>query len=99
MALQFSDTTAKLLKALPFYNELFSDETNTNLSCIKQLTGCRAILVQNCLEIIKKLDDITDLKGDKKKNNLEKIKVLIQMLNEYKSSCERYLRCKDNHSR
>ncbi|HEY2566973.1 MAG TPA: hypothetical protein VGH95_04625 [Candidatus Aquirickettsiella sp.] len=96
--MKFSDSTATLLKTLPFLNELnWSDETeNTlDLTSIKQLKGCRTTLVRDCLKFIQKLDVLAEAKGNEKNYALENINALIQALKQYKISCRRYPRLKD----
>jgi len=98
MLLIFSDFTATSLKTLPFLNALnWSDENTLDLTSIKQLKGCRTTLVRDCLKFIKKLDAIAIATANVNEKNyaLESIKVLIEKLKQYKSSCERYPRFKD----
>ena len=95
--IKFSDRTARSLKELPFLNALNWSGENENtfdLTSIKRLKGCRTRLVQDCLEFIRKLDVLA--RGNEKENYaLEKIKTLIEALNHYKISCDRYPRIKD----
>lgn len=96
MLMIFSDFTATSLKTLPFLNALnWSDENTLDLTSIKQLKGCRTTLVRDCLKFIKKLDAIATANVNEKNYALESIKVLIEKLKQYKSSCERYPRFKD----
>jgi hypothetical protein len=96
--IKFSNPTALSLKGLHFHNELdWSDENENTLDLtnVKRLKGCRTLLVQDCLEFIRKLDVLASADGEKKDYALEKIQTLIEALNHYKVSCDRYPRIKD----
>lgn len=96
--MKFSDSTATLLKTLLFPNALhWSGETKNilDLTSIKQLKGCRTTLVRDCLKFIQKLDVLAKGEGDERNYALANINTLIQALNHYKISCERYPRLKD----
>lgn len=96
--MKFSDSTATLLKTLAFHNELkwcHETENTLDLTSIKQLKGCRTTLVQDCLKAIQELDVLKDSDKNKKNFAFKEIKKLIQALEQYKISCERYPRLKD----
>ncbi|WP_342226997.1 hypothetical protein [Rickettsiella endosymbiont of Rhagonycha lignosa] len=98
MLIKFSAFTATLLETLSFYNELKCSpvtENTLDLTRIKQLKGCRTTLVQDCLKIIQKLDVLAKTACDEKNYALANINTLIEALNHYKISCERYPRLKD----
>lgn len=99
MLIKFSNDTAALLRAelaeFKQLNEPNETETQFDLSKVKKLKGFRTELVKNWLKCIQQLDQLIQQQGKEKDYAREKIKVLIQALKHYKTSCEYYPRLKD----
>lgn len=101
MLIKFSNASTTLIKAqLPHIEQLdWSDENILDLSSVKQLKGCRTELVADCLQFIQKLDHLIEhnfFTSDKEKSYGESvIKLLVESLQHYSVSSERYPRLKD----
>lgn len=100
MLIKLSNATAALLKTQLHYEQwVWSNENSLDLASIKQLTGCRAELVQDCLKLIQTLDSLVErnfFNTDQEKNYAKAtIESLIEGLKKYTASCERYPRLKN----
>ncbi len=95
MNLEFSNTTAALLKEQLAYEQLaWTTENTLDRASIKKLKGCRDQLVEDCLKLISQLDNFSLINAEKKPFSSASILELVESLKTYLQSSKRYPRLK-----
>lgn len=95
MDLEFSNTTATLLKEqLTFEQLVWITENTLDRASIKKLKGCRTQLVEDCLKSIIELDRLGSMSEEKKNFSTTSTQFLVNSLKTYIQSSERYPRLK-----
>lgn len=94
MNLEFSDTTAALLKEQLAYEQLvWITENKLDLASIKKLKGCRNQIVGACLKLIADLDNFNS-NEQRKDYSIATIQDLVTNLKKYIHSSEQHPRLK-----